>query len=66
VKRPFIRVIKWLKEIPVEATCTACNGVTFKAKGSTHRPNLIEYQNSLQQQFDEHLKLVHAEPAQRQ
>jgi hypothetical protein len=66
MKKPTIRVTKWLSDIPVEATCSACAGiafeeVTFKAVGSGHRPNREEYQRSLQSQFDEHLKLAHPE-----
>ena len=59
MKKPTIRVTKWLSDIPVEATCSACAGVSFKAKGSSHRPSREEYQKSLQSQFDEHVRLVH-------
>jgi hypothetical protein len=62
MKKPFIRVTKWLADIPVEATCTACTGVAFKAISSSHRPNREEYQKSLQAQFDEHCKLAHSAP----
>jgi hypothetical protein len=61
MKRPVLRVTKWLREIPVEATCTACAGVLFRAISSSHRPNRDEYANSLQAQFDEHLKITHSE-----
>ena len=61
MKKPTVRVIKWLADIPVEATCTFCPSVSFRAQGATHRPNREEYQRSLQLQFDEHLKLVHSE-----
>jgi hypothetical protein len=61
MKKPAIRVTKWLGDIPVEAVCSACAGASFKAKGSSHRPNREEYQKSLQSQFEEHLKLKHAE-----
>lgn len=60
MKKPFIRVTKWLGDIPVEATCIACTGVVFRAVASGHRPNREEYQRSLQAQFDEHVKLIHA------
>ena len=59
MKRPILRVTRWLADIPVEAYCTGCTGATFRAKGSSHRPNREEYQKSLQAQFDEHLKLTH-------
>lgn len=59
MKRPALRVTKWLGDIPVEATCTCCLDVPFKAKGLTHRPNREEYQRSIQTQFDAHCKAVH-------
>lgn len=60
MKKPTIRVTKWLADIPVEATCTACPNVSFRAQGTTHRPNREEYQKSLQSQFDAHCKSEHA------
>ena len=59
MKKPFIRVTKWLADIPVEATCTACPAVSFKAQATTHRPNREEYQKSLQSQFDAHREAAH-------
>jgi len=59
LKKPFIRVTKWLAEIPVEATCTACPGVAFRAVATGHRPNREEHTKSLQGQFDEHCRLAH-------
>jgi hypothetical protein len=59
MKTPMIRVTKWLGDIPVEATCTECSAVSFRAERSTHRPNREEYQKSLQAQFDEHCKAAH-------
>jgi hypothetical protein len=64
VKKPTVRVTKWLGDIPVEAACTFCPNVSFLAPGSTHRPNREEYQRSLQSQFDEHCKLAHSEAKQ--
>jgi hypothetical protein len=61
MKKPTLRVTKWLADIPVEASCTACAGTSFRAKGSSHRPNGEEYRRSLQAQFDEHCKLVHSQ-----
>lgn len=58
-KQPIVRATKWLGDIPVEATCSACPGVIFRAKGSSHRPNREEFQKSLQAQFEEHSKLAH-------
>ena len=61
MKRPFIRVTKWLGDIPVEAECTVCRGETkFRASSTSHRPNREEYQKSLQAAFDEHVKTIHA------
>ena len=59
MKKPSIRVTKWLRDIPVEGTCSVCPGVSFRAQGSGHRPNRQEYQRSLQQQFDAHAKAEH-------
>jgi len=60
MKKPTIRVTKWLQDIPVEARCTFCPETLFRAKGASHRPNREEYQRSLQAQFDEHCGAVHA------
>ena len=60
MKKPTLRVKKWLRDIPVEASCAAC-AAAFKAMSSSHRPNREEYQRSLQAQFDAHLKAVHSQ-----
>jgi len=60
MKKPFLRVTKWLGTIPVEAECTECSGAKFQARSSSHRPNLEEYQNALQSQFNQHVKAVHS------
>jgi hypothetical protein len=59
-KKPTLRGTKWLGTIPVEAECTACAGVKFRATSGSHRPNHDEFAKSLQQQFDAHLKQAHA------
>jgi len=59
MKKPAIRVTKWLSDIPVEATCSACPAVSFRAQSSSPRPNREEYQRSLQLQFDAHCKTEH-------
>ena len=59
MKKPTLRVTKWLGDIPVEAHCTHCPDASFKAKGSTHRPNREEHQKSLQAQFDAHCGTAH-------
>ncbi|HEY6764044.1 MAG TPA: hypothetical protein VI386_04680 [Candidatus Sulfotelmatobacter sp.] len=38
MKKPFILVTKWLGDIPIEARCTACSGVEFRAQSASHRP----------------------------
>jgi len=60
MKKPALRVTKWLGDIPVEAHCTACPNLVFRAQGSGHRPERAEYQRSLQAQFDGHCKAEHA------
>ena len=59
MKKPTLRVTKWLRDIPVEAHCSYCADVSFKAQGASHRPNREEYQRSLQEQFDAHCATVH-------
>jgi len=61
MKKPVIRVTKWLRNIPVEAQCNACPDVSFRAQATTHRPNREEYQKSLQAQFDAHCKVAHSQ-----
>lgn len=59
MKKPFLRVTKWLGDIPVEAECTACVEVKFQVKSASHRPSREEYQKVLQREFDHHVKTVH-------
>jgi hypothetical protein len=60
-KKPSLRGTKWLGSIPVEAECTVCAGVKFKASTGSHRPNQEEYAKSLHEQFEAHLKQAHRE-----
>jgi hypothetical protein len=61
MKKPFLRVTKWLGDIPVEAECTFCPAAgKFRATSTSHRPNREEYVKQLQQAFDYHCKSVHA------
>jgi hypothetical protein len=60
VKKPTLRVTKWLSDIPIEAVCTACPAASFRAQGSGHRPDREEYKKSLQAQFDAHCRALHA------
>lgn len=62
MKRPTIRVTKWLGDIPIEAICASCPTVSFRAQGSGHRPDREEYQRSLQMQFDAHCRAEHVQP----
>jgi hypothetical protein len=59
MKKPFLRVTKWLKDIPVEGTCVACTDVQLRVNSNRHRPNREEYQRLLQLEFDQHVKAVH-------
>jgi hypothetical protein len=61
MKKPTLRVTKWLADIPVEAHCTPCPTVSFQAQGTTHRPNREKHQKSLHSQFDVHCTQVHSE-----
>ncbi len=60
MKKPSLRVTKWLGDIPAEAECTACpTAEKFRARPTSHRPNGEEYRRQLRQAFDQHLKTVH-------
>ena len=60
MKKPFLRVTKWLGDIPVEAECIACPGTeTFRVSSSSHRPTREEYAKQLQSAFDRHCQTVH-------
>jgi hypothetical protein len=56
MRKPTIRVTKWLADIPVEAGGGACPDLVFRVTGSGHRRNRDEYQRSLQEQFDGHCR----------
>ncbi|PYX49421.1 MAG: hypothetical protein DMG79_08685 [Acidobacteria bacterium] len=61
MKKPFLRVTKWLGDIPVEAECTACPAEgKFSVASMSHRPTREEYAKQLQSAFDRHCKAVHA------
>jgi hypothetical protein len=60
MKKPSLHVTKWLRDIPVEAECTACpNEGKFRVAPTSHRPNGEEYRKQLQSAFDQHVKSVH-------
>lgn len=60
MKKPFIRVTKWMGDIPLEAECTSCADVKFQVRSTSHRPSREEYQKVLQRDFDHHFKVVHS------
>jgi hypothetical protein len=54
----------------LEAECSACSDVQFKIKhdkrseyGGFHQPRRDVYERTLQREFEEHLKRVHADEA---
>jgi hypothetical protein len=59
MKKPRLRVTKWLGDIPVEIECTGCPDWTFRAMSTSHRPNREEYTKQMRRAFDEHFKAVH-------
>ena len=59
MKKPSLRVTKWLLDIPVAGECTTCVAVRFEVRSTSHRPTREEYQKSLQSQFGAHFKKVH-------
>jgi len=61
MKKPSLRVTKWLSDIPVEAECTACPAAgKFRPTPAGHRPSRDEYTKQLQRAFNNHFKSVHA------
>jgi hypothetical protein len=61
MKKPFLRVTKWLGDIPLEAECTSCPGKEkFRVVSASHRPTRDEYAGQLQTAFDRHCKRDHA------
>jgi len=65
VKKPFLRVTKWLSgTIPVEAQCTACSArfaVEWNTQNVLQRASRDSCAQQLQQQFDQHVATVHLE-----
>jgi hypothetical protein len=48
MKKPMLRVTKWLKDIPVEGCCSLCPESLFRASSPHHRPQKAEYTKSLE------------------
>jgi len=63
MKKPVLRVTKWLGDIPVEARCSQCPEAIFHATSPHHRPQKAEYTESLQREFERHLAALHDEKA---
>jgi hypothetical protein len=59
MKKPILRVKKWLGDIPVEGCCTLCPDTLFRASSAHHRPQKAEYTEKLQREFDRHVAEVH-------
>jgi hypothetical protein len=60
VKKPGLRVTKWLGDIPIEARCSLCPDSLFHAASTHHRPQKAEYSELLQRAFDQHVADCHA------
>ena len=59
MKKPSLRVTKWLGDIPVEGSCTSCPDVTLRVTATARRPDREEYQKALLRGFEHHVKQVH-------
>ena len=42
MKKPALRVTKWLGDIPIEGRCSMCPETLFHAASSHHRPQKAE------------------------
>jgi hypothetical protein len=63
MKKPTLRVTKWLGDIPIEGRCTLCPETLLHAASPHHRPQKAEYIERLQQVFDRHVADLHSEKA---
>jgi hypothetical protein len=61
MKKPVLRVTKWLGDIPIEGRCSLCPNTLFHAASSHHRPQKAEYIERLQRAFDSHVADLHSE-----
>jgi hypothetical protein len=59
MKKPTLRVTKWLGDIPVEARCTLCPDSRFTVASTHDRPQKAEYSEQLQRAFDHHVAECH-------
>lgn len=63
MKKPTLRVTKWLGDIPIEGSCTLCPTTLFRPAPVHHRPQKTEYTEMLQRAFDRHVADCHREEA---
>jgi len=61
MKKPLLRVTKWLGDIPIEGRCTLYPERLFHAASAHHRPQKAEYIERLQRAFDSHVADCHRE-----
>ncbi|MGA2353629.1 MAG: hypothetical protein ABSG02_03980 [Terriglobales bacterium] len=61
MKKPALRVTKWLKDIPVEGCCSLCPESHFQVSSPHHRPQKAEYIQKLQRAFDRHVADCHSD-----
>ena len=61
MKKPTLRVTKWLGDIPIEGRCSLCPETLFHAVSGHHRPQKAEYIERLQRAFDSHVADYHRE-----
>jgi hypothetical protein len=61
VKKPALRVTKWLGDIPIEGQCTNCPDSLFRVAAAHHRPQKAEYSEMLQRAFDFHVVECHGQ-----
>ena len=59
MKKPTLRVTKWLRDIPIEGCCSLCPETLFHAASLHHRPQKAEYIERLQGEFDRHVADFH-------
>jgi hypothetical protein len=59
MKKPTLRVTNWLKDIPIEGSCSLCPDSLFHAASPHHRPQKTEYIERLQREFDRHVADLH-------
>jgi len=56
---PFLKVTKWLGDIPVEGVCSSCPDAEFRPSWKDHRPQKDANEEKMKQAFDRHFREVH-------